>query len=114
MTQKLDDQIAYMPGEAALPRANGELVFEEPWEGRAFGVVVSMHQGDLYEWDEFRDRLIAAIAAVEKTGADSSYYQQWLKSMESLVIHKGLITQEEIETRAAFFASDEYDDHVKH
>lgn len=113
MTQNLDDQIAYMPGEAALPRANGELVFEEPWEGRAFGVAVAMHHGDLYEWREFQGRLAAAIADVEKAGSDLSYYQQWLESMESLVIDKGLITQEEIETRAAFFASDEYDDHVK-
>ena len=107
MTQDLDDQIAYMPGEAALPRANGELVFEEPWEGRAF-VVVAMHQRDLYEWDEFRDRL---IAEVEKVNADSSYYRQWLESMERLVIDKGLITKEELETRAELFASDEYDDH---
>jgi nitrile hydratase accessory protein len=103
-----------MPGEAALPRANGELVFEEPWEGRAFGVTVAMHQGDLYNWDEFRDRLIAAIADVERTGSDSSYYRKWLESTEALVVEKGLITKEELEIRAELFASDEYDDHVEH
>lgn len=111
MTQNLDDQIAYMSGEAALPRANGELVFEEPWEGRAFGVAVSMYQRDLYEWDDFRDRLVADTANGEKSGVDSSYYQRWLRSMESLVIGKGLITTEELETRVALYSSDEYDDH---
>ncbi len=114
MTQNLDDQIAYMPGEAALPRSNGELVFEEPWEGRAFGVTVAMHQGDLYKWDEFSDRLITAIADVETSGRGSSYYRQWLESMEALVVDKGLITKEELEIRAELFASDEYDDHVEH
>ena len=33
-----DREIANMPGEAALPRRNWELVFNALWEGRAFGI----------------------------------------------------------------------------
>ena len=37
-----DRLIANMEGSAALPRKNGELVFEAPWEGRAFGIAVAL------------------------------------------------------------------------
>jgi hypothetical protein len=33
-----------MTGAEALPRSNGELVFEEPWQARAFGVAVGLIQ----------------------------------------------------------------------
>ena len=32
-------------GPAAPPRDNGELVFAEPWESRAFGLAVTLHDG---------------------------------------------------------------------
>ena len=31
-------------GHDGPPRANGELVFEAPWESRAFGVAVALHE----------------------------------------------------------------------
>src|SRR5215831_1472013 len=59
--------IAHMEGTAALPRKNGELVFNAPWESRAFGMAAALYEQGLYQrWDEFRDRLIAEIAASEK------------------------------------------------
>ena len=38
-------EIADMSGQAALPRKNGELVFDEPWQGRVFGMAVALHEG---------------------------------------------------------------------
>ena len=35
-------EIADMAGAAALPRKNGELVFDEAWQGRIFGMTVAM------------------------------------------------------------------------
>ena len=50
-------------GPAAIPRRNGEPVFNEPWESRVFGAAVALCERGLFEWDEFRDRLIAEIAS---------------------------------------------------
>ena len=36
----VDPRIANLDRSAALPRKNGELVFQAPWEGRAFGMAV--------------------------------------------------------------------------
>ena len=97
--------VADMPGPAALPRKNGELVFEAPWEGRAFGMAVALGDARRYEWEEFRQGLIARIAETEAHGEDQPYYEQWLAAFERLLVARGLLTPEEIEQRTAEFAS---------
>src|SRR5207302_9267381 len=55
-------EIANLEGPSALPRKNGELVFEAPWEGRAFGIAVALSERGTYGWDEFRERLVERLA----------------------------------------------------
>lgn len=71
-----------------LPRTNGELVFEEPWQARALGMgVVALAELGVgaVEW---RDALAAAI---ERHGHDpdedaaSAYYAAWVDALERLV-----------------------------
>ncbi len=50
----VDRVVALMEGRAALPRKNGELVFDEPWQGRVFGMAIALHEDKRYEWEEFR------------------------------------------------------------
>ena len=64
--QQADRQIAAMEAQIALPRENGELVFQAPWEARAFGLAVALNAKALYEWREFSAELAATIAAAEQ------------------------------------------------
>jgi nitrile hydratase accessory protein len=105
MSNETDRQIANMDGNTTLPRTNGELVFEAPWEGRAFGIAVGMNEDGLYEWGEFRDLLVVEIASAELAGVSSSYYERWLTSLEKLVITKGFMTSEELDSRTSQYAS---------
>ena len=105
MATEPKEQISNMPAETALPRSNGELVFEAPWEGRAFGIAVAMNNDGKYEWREFGEELAGEIAASKKAGTESKYYEQWVASLEWLAIEKGLVTLEEMEARAAEYAS---------
>ena len=41
-------------GPAALPRRNGELVFQAPWESRAFGVAIALHDAGAIDYEAFR------------------------------------------------------------
>ena len=100
-----------MDGPAALPRKNGELVFEAPWEGRAFGLAVAMSDQEQYAWDEFRQRLIAEISHAETGGARSTYYERWLAALESLLLDRGLVSRDELERRTAEYASGARHDH---
>jgi nitrile hydratase accessory protein len=108
-----DDRVGQMDGTAALPRKNGELVFEAPWESRAFGLAVAMSDQEQYAWEEFRQRLIAEIGAADASGASSTYYERWLAAFEALLVERGLVSHEELEQRTAEYASGarEDDDH---
>jgi len=97
MSRRANHNIAEMSGSAALPRKSGELVFHDPWERRVFALAVALCERGLYQWDEFRDHLIAEIAAAERAAgphADPatlpSYYESWLAAFEKLLAEKGL------------------------
>jgi predicted outer membrane lipoprotein len=66
-----------------LPRQNGELVFDAPWQGRVLAMAVGVVQALGLEWDDFRRRLIAAIA----DDPDRPYYESWTIALEDLVDH---------------------------
>jgi nitrile hydratase accessory protein len=105
---------ASLAGPAALPRQNGELVFAAPWEGRAFGLAVALHEQQAYVWDEFRDQLIAEIARAEATDDPSSYYERWLASLERLLVAKGLVAPDELAARTAELAARSPEDDHHH
>ena len=110
MSVQPDRQIADMEGGSALPRKNGELVFDAAWEARVFGMTISMHERQLFAWNEFRDELIEEIGEADRTGSDSTYYERWLEAFEHLLLSKGLISQEELAARLEDFESGRRDD----
>lgn len=103
-------EVTAMEGEVALPRSNGELVFEAPWEGRAFGIAVALNEQGVYPWRSFRDALVDRIAADEAAAAGTTYYERWLASLEALLLQQGLMSQDELDARTAEYASGERDD----
>lgn len=112
-----DRRIGHMAEQIALPRKNGELVFEASWEARAFGLAVALNEGGIYAWRDFSQGLAAETAAAEHSGVHSTYYQRWLETLEKLAVAKGLLTFEELETRTIEYASgvrDAHDDHDHH
>ncbi len=62
---KAERLVADMGSTAALPRKNGELVFEAPWESQAFGMAIALYEQGLYDWEEFRERVFSEIGALE-------------------------------------------------
>jgi nitrile hydratase accessory protein len=109
--EALDRRISNMDGAAALPRSNGELVFETPWESRAFGIAVALHGDRRFDWEEFRGELIDEITRADAEASQSpqaegsTYYERWLLSLESVLVARGLVSKAEIEARAAEYAS---------
>ena len=95
-------------GPAAPPRANGELVFAAPWESRVFGVTIALHEAGVFEWNEFQQRLIAAVGRWERDhpdGRDYRYYDCWYEALESLVDDRGIVAAEVVRERATELAS---------
>ena len=97
MDRQTNPAIAEMMGPVSLPRRSGELVFHDPWERTIFAMTISLCEQGLYKWDEFRDHLIAEIAAAERAAgpnapasAPPSYYESWLAAFEKLLREKGI------------------------
>jgi len=94
-------------GPAAPPRSNGELVFAEPWQGRAFGLTMALVDRGAISYDAFRERLIARIASWERThpdGKDFSYYRCWLEALEDELDEHDLVGAAELTARSSEFA----------
>ncbi len=103
--------VADRDSPAAIPRRNGEPIFGEPWESRVFAVAVALCERGLYEWDEFRERLIAEISAADQRADPSTYYERFLAALERLMLDKGICLREEIDRRAATESADDDPDH---
>jgi len=76
----LDDQ--------SLPRDNGELVFDAPWQARALAIAVALVEKLGVPWDTFRRRLMEEIAREPRR----PYYDSWGKALESMVVELDLTT----------------------
>ena len=72
-----------------VPRRNGELAFDAPWQSRAFGMaaaVVETRFGS--DWEPFRQELIRAVAADQ----ERPYWESWTAALEALLLSAGLVT----------------------
>jgi nitrile hydratase accessory protein len=97
-----------LDGIAAPPRSNGELVFAEPWQSRAFGMAMSLTEAGAFTWDEFRERLIHQISSWESSAAPGecySYYDCWVAALEQVVVDKGIVATGALSDRGAELVS---------
>ena len=118
---RVRESVTALEGAAAPPRKNGELVFDAPWESRAFGMAVALHGQGAYTWEEFSAHLAAELAADVAPPNDAilpvadnveeTYYERWLTSLETLLMEKGLIGAGELEIKTAEFAAGMWDHH---
>ncbi len=82
-----------IPDDDSLPRDNGSLVFDAPWQARAFGIAVAVVEKLGLPWDAFRQRLMHEIAA----DPQRPYYDSWGLALESMVVDLELATPAALE-----------------
>ena len=91
MTRPLDRS----PG---LPRDADGPVFREPWEAQAFAMAVRLHEQGAFTWTEWAEALAETIKDAQADGdpdTGETYYRHWLAALETLVVSKGLIGEDE-------------------
>ena len=94
MSEELD-----LSGPIAPPLANGELLFEAPWQGRVFGMARALADQGAFAWDDFRAELIAVIGAWDAQAEDASvyyYYDRFLQALEVLLVKRGMLAEGEL------------------
>lgn len=99
-----------MGNEDRPPRDNGALYFGADWERTAFGVALGLARAGYFEWEDFRQQLIAAITRWESghplNDESWSYYDCWLAALEAMIIEAGLSTPAEVGAAIARQASE--------
>ena len=105
MSERDVDRAATVLGPVApFPMVDGEPVFAEPWEGRAFAMAVDVVGRSGLPWEAFRTRLVAAIA----DDPQRPYYESWVVALEGLVLDAGAVTAPELARQRDVAASYRY------
>ncbi len=95
-------------GPAAPPRANGELVFDAPWQSRAFGVTAALAEAGRLDWADFQAALITSVGHAdtdgEDTGTPDRYWRCWLDALGTVTGAAGQIDPARWRERAEVFA----------
>ncbi len=85
-------------GPAAPPRANGEMVFEHPWQRRLFATTMALCESEAIQFQQFRDRLIAEISE-----HPDEYWSSWQDALEALLQQQQMCDLDQLGQRAQQF-----------
>jgi nitrile hydratase accessory protein len=92
----------------SLPTELGDVKFAEPWEARAFAMVVKLAETGYFTWAEwvecFSEEVAAATAAEAAGKPAKTYYEQWLTAAENLMVAKGAASRDELAAEKAALA----------
>jgi nitrile hydratase accessory protein len=76
-----------------------DVSFAEPWEAKAFAIVLKLSAAGHFSWAEWVDcfqEVRAATEAAENGEGAPTYYEQWLAAAEKILILKGLTSHDQL------------------
>ena len=82
---------------------NDDVKFNEPWEARAFAIVVRLTNAGHFTWAEwvecFSKEVAEATTVESEGGIAKTYYQQWLTAAEKMMVAKGVTSFDQLAAR---------------
>lgn len=108
-SKRIEDLVS----SGSIPLRGDEPVFDEPWQARAFGLVLSLCDDGTISWEVFQRQLVEEI---DSSGGDSNeesanhvYYEHWLRALEKVLVDSDVLSDLELLGRAGEFASGDRD-----
>ena len=95
------------PAFTSSPAAGADAVFDQPWQARAFALMLKLREHGHFtanEWSTALGHALREPAQPGETTETSSYYAHWLAALESLVLAKGLADPHSLQTRKEAWA----------
>ncbi|HEY7145774.1 MAG TPA: hypothetical protein VH637_16150 [Streptosporangiaceae bacterium] len=87
------NDVGGMQGFPPVRQEIDEPPFHADWEAHVFALNRALLGHGIYNLDEFRDA-IEQMPPQEYLA--SSYYEKWLRAISTLLVRKGVLTEEEI------------------
>jgi nitrile hydratase subunit beta len=82
------------------PRLDGKLLFGDRWERDVFGLALSLSKAGCFEWEDFRQCLIASIARWEAAACLNQprwdYYERFLEALLDVIESSGTLSATQI------------------
>lgn len=96
-------------GPSAPPRTNGEIIFDAPWQSRAFGVAAALADTGRLSWPNMQAALIERIAIADIAGHDTGtplgYWTCWVDALATVADRTGVVDTGALAQRADEFAA---------
>ncbi|MFP6797018.1 MAG: nitrile hydratase accessory protein [Pseudomonadales bacterium] len=90
------------------PMANGEVLFDEPWQGRVFAMTLLLVEQECFAWDEFQAELIEVIhdwEASRDRARAYAYYEHFQEALKRVLASKNVVASTDLDARTAEFAA---------
>lgn len=73
-------------------------VFSEPWQAKAFAIVVQLAENNVFEWKDWVDSFSAEVAKSEQKGyqPETDYYPCWVRALEKLLASNSLLDDQTV------------------
>lgn len=85
--------------DAVIDPSDESLAFAEPWNARAFALVIALSERGLFTLKDFQAELIETIGNHEKTGCittEEEYYTHWIEALTALLKRRKLLSADAI------------------
>lgn len=95
------------------PMANGEVVFDEPWQARTFAMAVALAEQGIFKWAEFQKALITRVGHADAShtdDADYRYFDHFAGALTDLLGGLSVVGSDALNERTDEFAA-RPDDH---
>jgi nitrile hydratase accessory protein len=83
------------------PRSEGKLFFSEKWQRTVFGMALALSKEGHFEWEDFRQQLMSAIATWEKEACAGDrtwdYYEHYTIALIAILEQCGMLEPGELE-----------------
>ena len=103
ITWSRPDPMSEVPSLRDIPQVptddDDEIVFNNPWEAKAFALVVHLYQQGQLTWPEWSEQLGLEIKAAGAEDDGSQYYLLWLTAAEKLIAAKSICAHAELTDR---------------
>jgi nitrile hydratase accessory protein len=88
-----------MASDNPIDLQDKNLAFAEPWNARAFALVLALSERGLFTLKDFQAELIDKIGSHEKLGCirtEEEYYTHWVEALTALLRRRGLLSAEAV------------------
>lgn len=78
---------------------DGDRVFAEPWQARAFALALALSERGVFSLRDFQVALIGKINSHEKSqsiAGTGDYYTRWIEALEDLLAQKNMLPSDRL------------------